>query len=162
MVMDYKPDGNLRAYLQKNYSKFYFAEKLAQLHTIISGLNQIHERGLVHKDFHSGNILTGVVKSEAACFITDLGLCRPASETDKGKVYGVLSYIAPEVLKGESHTKASDIYSFGMVAYEVIGGCFPFYEYNHDSILTLRIYQGLRPEFKIKVPQLLEDLINRC
>ncbi|CAG8604608.1 11086_t:CDS:2, partial [Paraglomus occultum] len=95
------------------------------------------------------------------CYISDLGLCRPVNETDNSKVYGVLPYIAPEVLRGEPYTQAADIYSFGMVATEVLTGCPPFAEYAHDTALALRICAGLRPEFKIKIPQLLADLISR-
>jgi serine/threonine protein kinase len=77
------------------------------------GLKRIHQKGLIHKDFHSGNILTDSGDS----LITDLGLCRPANyKKEEGKIFGVLPYIAPEVLKGKPYSQASDIYSFGIVA----------------------------------------------
>src|SRR6185312_13668743 len=93
MVMQYIDGGNLRQYLQNN-CKLDFYQRLSPLLDIANGLNSIHQQGLIHRDFHPGNILNSFV-------ITDLGLCRPANELDNGKVFGVLPYVAPEVLKGE-------------------------------------------------------------
>ncbi|POG59554.1 kinase-like domain-containing protein, partial [Rhizophagus irregularis DAOM 181602=DAOM 197198] len=70
--------------------------------------------------------------------------------------------IAPEILRGQSYTKAADIYSFGIIMYEVISGLPPYHEVNHEKPLALSICQGLRPIFKIKVPKLILHLIKRC
>jgi serine/threonine protein kinase len=52
-------------------------------------------------------------------FITDFGLSHPANhQKQEGQIFGVLPYIAPEVLRGRPYTKKADIYSFGIVAYE--------------------------------------------
>src|SRR4051812_46911380 len=67
LVMEYISERN-------NYST---SNKHGMLRDLISGLGLIHEQGLVHKDFHSGNVLGGK-------YITDLGLCRPVDEEDKG------------------------------------------------------------------------------
>lgn len=76
-----------------------------------------------------------------------------------------MPYVAPEVLNGESYIKEADIYSFGMVIYEVLSGLPPYYDRTHDISLATEICDGeqlLRPEFKIKIPQLLEDLVKKC
>jgi serine/threonine protein kinase len=73
-----------------------------------------------------------------------------------------MPYVAPEVLREKPYTQASDVYSFGIVAYEVLSGLPPYYDQEHDIFLGVQICKGLRPKFKIKIPQLLEDLINRC
>jgi serine/threonine protein kinase len=158
--MQHITNGNVRNYLQNNYIKISFREKLNQLRTIAYGLKSIHEKELMHRDFHAGNILT----NGGYNYITDLlGLCRPANETNKeDKVFGVMPYVAPEVLNSEPYTKASDIYSFGVVAYEVLSGLPPYYNQDHDIDLALKICQGLRPQFQIKIPRLLEDLIEKC
>ncbi|CAI2161907.1 5557_t:CDS:10 [Funneliformis geosporum] len=117
-------------------------EAIKQLKDIIKGLIAIHKEGLIHRDLHSGNILSGVVlndRSFASCFITDLGLCRPANETDKGKIYGVLPYIAPEVLRSLPFTQASDIYSFGIIAYEILTGLPPYCDIPHTEFLATKI-----------------------
>ena len=73
-----------------------------------------------------------------------------------------MPYVAPEVLQRQSYARESDIYSFGIIAYEVLSGLPPYYEVAHDVDLAIKICQGLRPQFQIKIPLLLEDLINRC
>src|SRR5436190_9696221 len=113
MVMQYMPEGNLRHYLSNNSRELNLQDKFNQLLHIAQGLKDIHAKNLVHRDFHSGNILKGI--EETSCLIADLGLCRPANEQDqKDKVYGVMPYVAPEVLKSKPYTQASDIYSFGI------------------------------------------------
>src|SRR5207302_700057 len=98
------------------------------------------------------------------CYITDLGLSRPVNETDDGKVYGVMPYVAPEVLQRGEYTQKSDIYSFGIIATEILIGIPSYYNIPHDQFLAIKICQGLRPEFlnKFKIPPLLTDLIKRC
>jgi len=106
MVMKYIEGGDLRKYLKSK--KLNFKDKLLRLVNISQGLKDIHQKGLVHRDFHPGNILN----SEIHSFITDLGLCKPVSEVNQEKeIYGVLPYVAPEVLRKENYTPASDIYS---------------------------------------------------
>jgi serine/threonine protein kinase len=85
MVMDCAKGGNLREHLKRNANKLDLKKKLIQLHSIAEGLKDIHEKGLMHKDFHSGNILgkgTGVYLDDLICSITDLGLCRPANDNN--------------------------------------------------------------------------------
>jgi len=167
MVMKYIEGGDLRKYLKSK--KLNFKDKLLRLVNISQGLKDIHQKGLVHRDFHPGNILN----SEIHSFITDLGLCKPVSEVNQEKeIYGVLPYVAPEVLRKENYTPASDIYSWGIVAYEVLSGLPPYVVYDekekcykelpHEHSLAEKICQGLRPRFEVKIPQLLKDLIESC
>src|SRR6185312_12126013 len=113
MVMKYMPGGNLRHYLSNKNRELTLQDKFSQLLHIAQGLKDIHQKNLVHRDFHPGNILKGVEKT--ACSITDLGLCRPVNETNEEKIFGVMPYVAPEVLHGQSCSQANDIYSFGIV-----------------------------------------------
>ncbi|GBB88338.1 hypothetical protein RclHR1_01490019 [Rhizophagus clarus] len=139
-------------------------KKLEILHGISRGLERIHAKNLVHRDLHIGNI----INFRGHFCITDLGLCKPANfyelESMEDVKYGVLSYMAPELLRGQDYTKASDIYSFGIIMYVVISGLLPYYNFAHDEFLALNICEGLRPEFNtnIKVPQLIMHLIKRC
>ncbi|CAI2181927.1 11763_t:CDS:1, partial [Funneliformis geosporum] len=123
-------------------------------------LKEIHEKGYVHKDLHPGNIL---IYSRWECRITDLGLCQPVSnQSDKQNVYGVIPYVAPEVLKGKDYTPESDIYSFGIIAHEMLNELPTYHDLPHDVFLVMKICKGLRPKFKRKVPRLLEQLIDQC
>jgi len=145
-----------------------------QLQSIAEGLKDIHEQGLVHRDFHLGNILSGKYENTIRCWITDLGLCQPVSESGNNeKIYGVLPYVAPEVLQSNPYTQAADIYSFGIVAYELFSGLPSYVVYDekessykeipHDLHLALKICQGLRPNLNaIQAPQLLKNLIKKC
>src|SRR5437763_2723343 len=119
MVMNYAENGNLRHHLNNSFNSMDWGRKLNTLQYIASGLKEIHDNGLIHHDFHCGNILN----SSSLIYITDLGLCRPANEKpSQSGVYGVLPYVAPEVLRGKEYTQASDIYGFGVIAYEVCTG----------------------------------------
>ena len=156
MVMEYAKDGSLRQYLNKNFNSM--KNKFSMLFYILFGLKDIHQKGLIHQDFHSGNILSMIDE----CYITDLGLCKPADEKSQKNVYGVLPYVAPEVLRGKEYTQASDIYGFGIIIYEVFNGLPPYHDMAHDEFLAVKICQELRLKFIIKVPQLLEDIAKQC
>jgi serine/threonine protein kinase len=162
MVLNYAKDGSLRNYLDKNYNRLDLYSKIGYLQDITLGLISIHKKELIHRDLHIGNIL----KLSYNNVITDMGLCKPAnynaSENAKNKIYGILPYIAPEILRGQNYTKAADIYSFGIVMYEIISGLPPYHDLSHDESLAIKICLGLRPRFNIKVPQLIVHLIKKC
>src|SRR5687767_12908103 len=108
MVLDYAEHGSLRNYLDKSYSNLDWKNKIDCLYYIARGVYDIHGHELIHRDLHIGNILM-----HRTSLITDMGLCKPADyNTLKHNVYGVLPYIAPEILRGQNYTKAADIYSF--------------------------------------------------
>ena len=160
MVMDYIENGSMSQYLKSNYNELDLYDKLCLFHDIARGLKEIHNKGFIHKDLHSGNILSD---SQYSCYITDLGLCKPVDDQDEKKIHGVLPYVAPEVLRGKTYTKSADIYSFGILACEILSGLPPYHNLPHDEFLALKICQGLRPKFNnVKVPFLLENLIDQC
>ncbi|GBB95143.1 hypothetical protein RclHR1_24870001 [Rhizophagus clarus] len=95
-----------------------------------------------------------------------IGLCKPANYKElkiaKNSIYGVLPYLAPEILREKPYTKESNIYNFGIIMYEVISNIPPYYhEVKHNEHLSLKICEELRPRFNIKVPQLILHLIKR-
>ncbi|GET02564.1 kinase-like domain-containing protein [Rhizophagus clarus] len=159
MVLEYADNGSLRRYLDTDYNKLNWESKIICLYDIITGLKFVHEKNLIHRDLHHGNIL----KSKNKTAITDMGLCKPADDiAQKNNRYGILPYIAPEILLEQAYTKASDIYSFGIIMYEIISGLPPFHDVSHDEILAIKICKGLRPRFNIKVPHLIIRLIKSC
>ena len=163
MVLEYAENGSLRNYLDTNYDKLSWDTKFCNLSHIAYGLHKIHKKELIHRDLHIGNILS----FSSITRITDMGLCRPADyneleNTNKNKIYGVLPYIAPEILRGQNYTKAADVYSFGIILYEVFSGLPPYHDISHDKNLAMKVCLGLRPRFNIKIPQLIVHLIKRC
>ncbi|POG67529.1 kinase-like domain-containing protein, partial [Rhizophagus irregularis DAOM 181602=DAOM 197198] len=162
VVMDYANKGNLRENLtsivENNWN-----QKLYMLYEIISGLNMIHEENLIHCDFHDGNILNHNDENKDKFYISDLGLCQPVkSLLKKYDIYGVLPFMAPEVLRGKSYTPASDIYSFSIIMWELTSGVPPFNNRAHDIQLSLSICKGERPEIIENTPQCYVDLMKKC
>ena len=93
---------------------------------------------------HSGNIFSHRIDW---IVIGDLGLCQQVidKKDNPNKIFGVIPYLAPEVLSKKTYTKESDIYSFGMIMWEFTTGKKLFYDRPHDWLLILDILTGARP-----------------
>ncbi|PKC55730.1 kinase-like protein [Rhizophagus irregularis] len=91
-------------------------------------------------------------------------MCQPANKqkVKEEGIYGVLPYMAPEVLRGHQYTKAADIYSFGIIMNELLSEEIPFNDISHNEFLAIKICKGLRPTISKDVPMLLADLIIKC
>ncbi|RGB36606.1 kinase-like domain-containing protein [Rhizophagus diaphanus] len=163
VVMDYANKGNLRGNLMRTIKKDW-NQKLYMLYEIISGLNNMHENNLIHCDFHDGNILNhSYENNDNKIYVSDLGLCKSIeSFLKKDEIYGVIPFVAPEVLRGKSYTPASDIYSFSMIMWEFTSGVPPFNKRAHDFQLSLSICEGERPEIIENTPQCYVDLMKKC
>jgi serine/threonine protein kinase len=161
MIMDFADKGNLRSHLSNNFNNILWKDKIYLLCNITEDLKNLHELGYFHKDFHSGNILQ--IEYNNNSYISDFGLSGPANEQKSDdKVYGVLPYIAPEVLNGEPYTSAADIYSVGVIMAELSSGKPPFYNKKHNLNLALEICNGLRPEFGKGTPDFYKKLAYKC
>lgn len=166
LVMEYANSGDLRHYFEHNYHLLSWDQKLRILKDISLGLEVIHSENLMHRDLHSGNLLLHTLKDGTMrTFITDLGLCRPIDKPSKSHdVYGVLPYIAPEILRRQHfYTKSSDIYSFGIIMWEVLTGRPPFHDISHNIYLSINICDGKRPNTDIEgVPEWYIGLMKQC
>ncbi|CAB4408553.1 unnamed protein product [Rhizophagus irregularis] len=163
IVLFYCANGNLRNYLNESKNYINYKSKINQLQQITRGLLDIHNAEKVHKDFHSGNIL--FVDEPNEPYISDLGMCQPANVKQTVKeegIYGVLPYMAPEVLRGQQYTKAADIYSFGIIMNEFLSEEIPFNDISHNEFLAIKICKGFRPTISNDIPKLLADLIIKC
>jgi serine/threonine protein kinase len=165
MVLRFYEGGNLRNILMNDLN---YNAKISILAIIINGLLNIHDSGKIHKDFHSGNILiinTGDTDEGKCPVISDLGLCQPVNNKEqpvKKGVYGVIPYMAPEVLRGYQYTKAADIYSFGIIMNELMSEDVPYNDIPHDHVLVVKICKGFRPKISEDTPKLIADLIIKC
>src|SRR5438045_8386252 len=116
MILELANDGNLRYILSNDFNSILWRDKIELLYDLTRNLKNLHELGYFHNDFHSGNILRNYYKT----YISDLGLSGPANEQNlDSKIYGVLPYIAPEVLNRETYALSSDIYSFCVIMSEL-------------------------------------------
>ncbi|RHZ86540.1 hypothetical protein Glove_50g66 [Diversispora epigaea] len=144
IVMKYATYGNLRKMLDNNFKKLSWIQKIRILYYISNGLANIHEANLMHCDIHPGNIVNVSLTSS---YISD---------------FEFMGYLATETLSRGEYTRESDIYSFGMIMLEVFTSYPPYYNIPHDENLVKMICDGLKPEIKYKIPQLLKDLMNKC
>jgi serine/threonine protein kinase len=157
-------NSDLTHYITKDFYKINWYNKLNRLQDIISGLAKIHDVNIIHRDLHSGNIL---VDSQYSAKICDLGTSKSATENDdnndeEDNVYGIIPYVAPEVLQEKKYTKASDIYSSGMIMWELMVGRRPFWDRNHNRELMIEICDGLRPPIITNAPEGYIDLMKEC
>ncbi|GBC06414.1 hypothetical protein RclHR1_06810003 [Rhizophagus clarus] len=160
LVMEYASGGDLHKHLQKNFVNITWNKKIYTLWKISEGLNAIHKKDFMHRDFHSGNILLSSYQSWLIC---DLGLSQPANNTSSNnEIYGVIPYIAPEIFKGSAFSKESDIYSLGMIMWELTTGCKPLANIEHNIDLILEIIDGKRPDITNDTPECFSNLMKRC
>src|SRR6266511_495486 len=143
IIMKYYRLGSLKDYITKNFYNIKWNEKLNILEHIAEGLDHIHDQNIIHRDFHIGNIL---YENEIDIVISDLGISKSSMDKNDNEIYGIISYMAPEILQGKEYTIASDIYGFGMIMWELITGRMPFCNWNqNDTVLIAEICENLRP-----------------
>src|SRR5256885_3955243 len=92
---------------------------------ILAALRIAHRQGLVHRDIKPHNVL---VDGEGRVKVTDFGIARagPSQMTEEGSIIGTAQYLSPEQAQGAPVTPASDLYSVGIVLYELLTGTVPF------------------------------------
>ena len=124
LVMPYVPGCNLDDRLAEG--PLPVPELVQILAEVASGLDSLHRAGLVHRDVKASNVL---LDERGSAALTDFGLAKRddwSRLTKMGQVMGTVDYIAPELLRGENATPASDVYALGCVTYEMVAGRPPF------------------------------------
>ncbi|PKK74117.1 kinase-like protein [Rhizophagus irregularis] len=165
-VIRYYKNGNLYSYLDETMGILCWRDIVDMLWSISAGLHVIHEHNLVHGHLHGGNVLVENEMDSIDTKITDTGLHGPFGPFDKQipsqHVYGVIPFVAPEVFNGNTPTKESDIYSFGMIMWMLSAGVRPYHDKPHDSQLIQEICSGLRPNVISGTPPVFARLMLQC
>ncbi len=131
---------------------------------VCEGLQAAHEKGIVHRDIKPGNILLtpkGQVK------ITDFGLAAMADRTritKSGTLLGTPAYMSPEQAKGESSDRRTDIWSLGIVLYEMLAGSPPSAGDNEAAVAHSILYEEPEPitARRSRLPMRLERVIDKA
>ena len=124
IAMEYLGGGDLRVKLESGISE---RAALQYLRQIASALSAVHAKGVLHRDLKPGNIM---LRKDGTVALIDFGRAKRAkleSEiTDKGEIFGTPYYMSPEQGHGNSVDERSDIYSLGVIFYEMLTGRKPF------------------------------------
>src|ERR1700741_1046739 len=129
---------------------------------LCAGLAAVHERGVLHRDLKPANIM---LDEHGEVHITDFGIAALASDVDRREMSGTPAYMSPEQLEGNELTPKSDIYSLGLVLYEVFTGKKAFEASGMQDLLRLRRSDTTPTSPAQYVPELdplIERVIFRC
>ncbi|RHZ57529.1 hypothetical protein Glove_386g49 [Diversispora epigaea] len=165
-ILEYAKDGDLHYFLNKNFAIMTWKKKLEFFINMVGGIKKIHDQKIIHRDLHSGNILINKNKNSNIPIISDLGFSQPATIkphlSRKSQIYGIIPYMAPELFKNQQYSYASDIYSLGMIMWQLTSGHRPFHDQEHGPKLILDILDGKRPEITEDTPENWANLMKRC
>ena len=139
---------------------------MALARQIASGLKAAHDAGVVHRDLKPANIL---IDGEDHAFLTDFGIARSTTaatlHTTPGALVGTLEYMAPEQARGEPVTERTDIYSFGLILYEMLAGGRPRRAGTgglEDLIARIESGPAALSSVTQDIPADLEQIVARC
>ncbi len=125
MVMEYVPGVTLETHLRE-HGAFSVKSAVPLFCDVLDAIDYAHHQGVLHRDIKPGNIL---LMPDGGAKVTDFGIARVLGKsrmTREGNIIGTLEYIAPERIKGQESDFRSDIYSLGVVLFEMLTGRLPF------------------------------------
>lgn len=131
---------------QFSFKPLTFDEALQILFDISSGVSYAHTKGVLHRDLKPGNVL---ISKKGEVKLADFGTARimgmDTSLTQTGQVIGTPDYMSPEQIRGEALDSACDIYSLGIIGYELVTGCRPYVADSAVAIAFKHLSEPLPP-----------------
>lgn len=177
IIMEYAEQGSLKNFIDNNKDNPHnWTLNYNFISQIVKGLKHLHDNQIIHRDLKSDNIL---ITQNNILKLADFGLVKFLDSSNVSisgnQLKGTVRWLAPEVLGGEKHTYQSDIYSLGMVMWEiVVQNTKPFYpKYENDINVIFGLgrdrknendeYKDIEKEtIPVNIPQDLAEIINKC
>lgn len=161
IITEYLAGGSLRKFLhqQEPYSVPYDLVLKFSL-DIACGMQYLHSQGILHRDLKSENLLLG----EDMCVkVADFGISCLETQCGSAKGFtGTYRWMAPEMIKEKHHTKKVDVYSFGIVLWELLTALIPFDNMTPEQAAFAVSQKNARPPLDPACPMAFRHLISRC
>ncbi|MGB9776693.1 MAG: Stk1 family PASTA domain-containing Ser/Thr kinase [Anaerolineae bacterium] len=162
IVMEYVEGEDLKSLIRR-VGRLSVEQAVDIAYQIAAGVGHAHKMGIIHCDIKPQNIL---VTAEGVVKVTDFGIARALSEsglTDPEVVWGSPTYFSPEQAAGERPVPASDVYSIGVVLYEMLAGVPPFRAEKPTALALMHLREEPQPLslYNPHVPPQLEWIVRK-
>ncbi|ELR14073.1 protein kinase domain containing protein [Acanthamoeba castellanii str. Neff] len=160
IVMEFVKRGSLRTLLSDATLKLPWQQRLRMLHGASLAISYLHslEPVILHRDLKSSNLL---VDEAWNVKVADFGFARIKEENATMTRCGTPCWTAPEIIKGDNYSEKADVYSFGIVMWEVLTRKVPYADQTFMSV-ALEILDGKRPDVPSDCPPEFKQLMQRC